>query len=64
MKWKKICIVMSTYNDYFTSQMLSELRDEYEHKNLKGIMLDIIKVPGAFEIPVTISKLGHYLRSV
>ena len=60
MKEKKICIVMSTYNDTITSGLLSFARSEFEESKVmvKRFKLHLIKVPGAFEIPITISKLA------
>ena len=51
----KICIVISTYNDDITNQIYKSAIKELEHLGLKKI--ETVKVPGAFEIPVTIAKL-------
>ena len=52
----KICIVISTYNNDVTDELLSSAKKELDKSGVKKI--DIIKVPGSFEIPVIISKLG------
>ena len=52
---KKDCIVMSIYNEEITSKLYYSAINELKKYNLKKI--DLIKVPGAFEIPVTISKI-------
>ena len=52
---KKICIVYSTYSDEINQETLSIVKSELKKKHLKKI--EIIKVPGSFEIPVTISRL-------
>ena len=52
---KKICIVISTYNEHITINLLKSAKKELEKNKFKKI--SVIKVPGAFEIPVTISKL-------
>ena len=52
---KKVCIVMSIYNEEITSKLYYSAINELKKYNLKKI--DLIKVPGAFEIPVTISKI-------
>ena len=52
---KKVCIVLSTYNSDITKKLLFSAKEELSILGIKKI--DIVKVPGAFEIPVTISKL-------
>ena len=52
---KKICIVISTYNEHITINLLKSAKKELEKNKFKKI--SVIKVPGAFEIQVTISKL-------
>ena len=51
----KICIVVSTYNNDITQKLYSSAKEELDKSDIKKI--DIVKVPGAFEIPVAISKL-------
>ena len=52
MKKKKIIIVVSDYytdlSKKITTTIIKQLKAKYIHK--------IVKVPGAFEIPITISK--------
>ena len=52
---KKICIVLSTYNKDITSKLYLDAKKELKKKKFKKI--DFVEVPGAFEIPVVISKL-------
>ncbi len=52
----KICIVVSTYNEDITKKLYSNAKEELEKSGIKRI--DTIEVPGAFEIPVVISKLS------
>ena len=52
----KICIVISTYNSDITEKLYLNAKEELEKFSLKKI--DIVKVPGSFEIPVVISKLA------
>ncbi len=53
---KKICIVISTYNNEITSKLyLSAIKELTKYK-FKSI--DVFRVPGAFEIPVVIAKLA------
>ena len=51
----KICIIVSTYNNDITQKLCSSAKEELDKSDIKKI--DIVKVPGAFEIPVAISKL-------
>ena len=52
---KKICIVVSSYNSEITDQLCNTTKDELKNSGVKKF--DTVKVPGAFEIPVTISRL-------
>ncbi len=51
----KICIVISNYNKDITDGILKSAKKELE--KFKTVRIKIIKVPGAFEIPVVISKM-------
>ena len=48
---KRILIVLADYYEDISSSLLSSAK-----KNLNNFSLKIIRVPGVFEIPVTISK--------
>ena len=48
---KKILIVIADYYEDISSSLLKSAK-----KNLNDFSLKIIKVPGVFEIPITISK--------
>tara|TARA_Y100001970_G_scaffold204312_1_gene248750 strand:- start:1031 stop:1426 length:396 start_codon:yes stop_codon:yes gene_type:complete len=52
----KICVVISTYNNDITNKLYNSAKIELEKSGIKKF--DVFKVPGAFEIPVTISKLS------
>ena len=52
---KKICIVRSTYNDEITQKTLDVTKDWLKKFGFKNISL--FDVAGAFEIPVSISRL-------
>tara|TARA_Y100001970_G_scaffold205076_1_gene249709 strand:- start:1790 stop:2185 length:396 start_codon:yes stop_codon:yes gene_type:complete len=52
----KICIVISTYNEDITNELYNSAKKELKETGIKKI--DVFKVPGAFEIPVVISKLS------
>ena len=50
----KICIVTSTYNSKITNRIKLLAQSELKKNGIKK--MNSINVPGAFEIPVTISK--------
>ncbi len=52
---KKICIVVSAYNNKITKELLGSAKKELKRSGVKKI--DIINVPGSFEIPVAISRI-------
>ena len=52
----KICVVISTYNKDITKELYNSAKKELDKSGIKKI--DVFKVPGAFEIPVVISKLS------
>ena len=52
----KICIVISTYNEDITQELYNSAKKELEKSGIKKT--DIFKVPGAFEIPVSISRIS------
>ena len=51
---KKICIIKSVYNEDVTNELLLGAKKLLKKNDIKRV--DIINVPGAFEIPVVISK--------
>ena len=54
---KKICIVTSTYNRQITFKLRSNVKKVL--KSVDKISVTDFEVPGAFEIPVMISKLAN-----
>jgi len=52
----KICIVTSSYNFKITNQLRLNAKKELNKSGIKKV--NDIEVPGAFEIPVTISRLA------
>ena len=52
----KICIVISTYNSDITQKLFDSAKKELDKSEIKKI--DVVKVPGSFEIPVTRSRLA------
>ena len=51
---KKICIIKSVYNEDITNELLLGANKLLEKNDIKNVVT--INVPGAFEIPVVISK--------
>ena len=48
---KKVLIVLADYYENVSFSLLNSAK-----KNLKNFSIKVIKVPGVFEVPVTISK--------
>ena len=51
----KICIVESVYNEDITEKLSSSANKELKNSGINKV--DVVKVPGAFEIPGMIAKL-------
>ncbi len=49
---KKILIVVASYYENIASSLLKSAKDKIKNK----CIINVIRVPGAFEIPVTIAK--------
>ena len=52
----RICIVASKYNEQFTDALVENAISELGEL-IPAARIDLIRVPGAFEIPVVVSKL-------
>ncbi len=52
----KFCIIVSRFNDFIGSKLLEGALDTFKRLNVKDENIDVIKVPGAFEIPLTAQK--------
>ena len=60
---EKFCIVISRFNDFIGSKLLSGAVDELRRHGVNPDKIDIVKVPGAFEIPLAalkFAKTGRY----
>lgn len=55
---KKFAIILSRFNDYIGENLLRGAIDCFEKHGVTKDNLDVVKVPGAFEIPVTADKLA------
>jgi 6,7-dimethyl-8-ribityllumazine synthase len=57
-KGLKFAIVVSRFNDFITSKLLDGAVDALLRHGAKEEDMDVVKVPGAFEIPLTAKKLA------
>ena len=55
----KFCIIISRFNDFIGSKLLSGAVDELKRHGVSDNNIDIVKVPGAFEIPVIAQKFAQ-----
>ncbi len=55
----KFCIIVSRFNDFIGSKLLSGAVDELKRHGVNDNNIDIVKVPGAFEIPVIAQKCAN-----
>lgn len=59
----RFCIIVSRFNDFIGSKLLSGAVDELKRHGVNPENIDIVKVPGAFEIPLLAlkcAKSGKY----
>ena len=56
---EKFCIILSRFNDFIGSKLLSGALDELKRHGVSDDNIDIVKVPGAFEIPITAMKFAN-----
>ncbi|MEQ3353868.1 6,7-dimethyl-8-ribityllumazine synthase [Aedoeadaptatus acetigenes] len=56
---KKFAIVVSRFNDFITSKLLDGALDCLHRHDVKDDDLSLIRVPGAFEIPLAAQKLAQ-----
>jgi len=53
----KFGIVVSRFNDFITSRLVDGAVDALVRHGAKDMDIDVVKVPGAFEIPMTAKKM-------
>ncbi len=56
---KNFALVVSRFNDFITEKLLSGAFDALTRSGAKAENIDIVKVPGAFEIPLAAKKLAQ-----
>ncbi len=54
----RVCIVASKYNEKYTDALVENVIEELSELVPHG-RVDLIRVPGAFEIPVMVAKILH-----
>ena len=59
---KKFAIVVSRFNDFITEKLVGGAVDALTRSGTKTDDIDIVKVPGAFEIPLVALKLAAKKR--
>jgi 6,7-dimethyl-8-ribityllumazine synthase len=57
-KGLKFCIVISRFNEFITGKLLDGAMDALIRHGAKEEDIDIVKVPGSFEIPVIARKMA------
>ena len=58
-KGKKFAIVVSRFNDFITEKLLSGALDALVRSGAKDSDIQIVKVPGSFEIPLVAKKIAN-----
>ena len=59
---EKFCIIVSRFNDFIGSKLLAGAVDELRRHGVNPDNIDIVKVPGAFEIPIMALKFAKTNR--
>lgn len=55
----KFCIILARFNDFIGAKLLSGAIDELKRHGVKEDNIEVIRVPGAFEIPVIAQKAAQ-----
>lgn len=55
---KKFCIIVSRFNEFIGRKLLDGAIDELVRHNTKETDIDVVWVPGAFEIPLVAQKVA------
>lgn len=53
---EKFCIILSRFNDFIGGKLLEGALDELQRHGVEEKNIDVVRVPGAFEIPVVAKK--------
>ena len=60
-KGRRFGIVVSRWNDFFTEKMLSGAVDTLVRHGAKPENIHVVRVPGAWEIPLAVQKQGFHI---
>ena len=55
----RFCIVISRFNDFIGAKLLEGAIDTFKRLNVKEENIDVVYVPGAFEIPMIAKKIAE-----
>lgn len=55
---KKFALVVSRFNDFITDRLLGGAVDALERSGARDEDIEVVKVPGAFEIPLIAKKMA------
>ena len=58
VKGKKFAIILSRFNEFIGLQLLEGVIDCFKNKGVVDENITLVKVPGAFEIPLAAEKLA------
>ncbi len=56
-KGMKFGVVVSRFNDFITNKLLEGAQDALQRHGVRAEDIDVVRVPGAFEIPLAAQKL-------
>ena len=54
----KFCLVVSRFNDFITSRLLDGAVDCLKRHEVESSSVDVVWVPGAYEIPLMAKKIS------
>ncbi|VAX26600.1 6,7-dimethyl-8-ribityllumazine synthase [hydrothermal vent metagenome] len=58
-KGLKFCIITSRFNDFITSKLTEGAIDALKRHGTSAEDIDLVRVPGAFELPIIVKKLAQ-----
>ena len=61
-KGKRFAIIVSRFNDFITDKLVGGALDALARSGASDKDIDVVKVPGAFEIPLVARKLAEKQR--
>jgi 6,7-dimethyl-8-ribityllumazine synthase len=55
----RIAIVVSRFNDFVTDRLLAGARDALREQGITDADIELMRVPGAFEVPIAAQRLAE-----